>query len=129
MVCTLKGVGDAFYGDQHINNVIDDLGLVNFIYNCIALLLWLYSKFNLFYLTECQKMLKKKKNEQSDESAENDEEVTLTLSEKMYAVFVVLVLKNKLFGFIWNIAFSAGGHFSDVYFLYIILFFIFFYYL
>ena len=120
MVCTLKGVGDAFYGDQHINNVIDDLGLVNFIYNCIALLLWLYSKFNLFYLTECQKMLKKKKNEQSDESAENDEEVTLTLSEKMYAVFVVLVLKNKLFGFIWNIAFSAGGHFSDVYFLYII---------
>lgn len=120
MLSVLKGPGDALYGDQHINEVIDGLGLVNFIFNCLALILWLYSKFNLFYLTECQKMLKKKKNEQREDNADNDEEVTLTLGEKMYAVFVVLILKNKLFGFIWNIAFSAGGHFSDVYFLYII---------
>lgn len=120
MLSVLKGPGDALYGDQHINEVINGLGVVNLIFNCLSLVLWLFSKFNLFYLTECKRMLKKKKNEQTEENADNDEEVTLTFGEKMYAVFVVLILKNKLFGFIWNIAFSAGAYFSKVYFLYII---------
>lgn len=92
MITVFKGVGDSLYGDPDQNIVINSFGLTNLIFNLLALVVWLCSKFNLFYLTECQKMLKKKKNDlmnKNDNNEEEIEEITLTVIEKIKAGYIV----------------------------------------
>ena len=124
MLVILKGEGDVLYGDNQINFILIDLGFVNLAFNAVAVLLWLISKYNLLYMTECQKMInayERKRNEDDDEK-----EITLTFADKIKAAYIVLIEKNKLFGFLWNIIFSAIGSFTEEYFVYICQLFIIF---
>ena len=118
LVLFIKGEGERLYGEPSVDKYISGLGLANLIINIISLILWMQGKFQLFYLTECQKILKQKQNK----TILDDDEVHITLSifDKIYATFIVLIIKNKIFGFIWNISFSAAAFFTKIYFLYIL---------
>ena len=76
-------------------------------------------------MTECQKMLKvyEEKNKENDEE---EKEINLTVGDKFQAGFTVLVRKNNLFPFFWNILFSTIGAWTKIYFFYIIQIFIIF---
>lgn len=122
MLVILKGEGDAIYGDNKINFILIYLGFVNLAFNTLAVILWLISKYNLLYQTECEKMINlyKKRN------TEDEKEIVLSCGDKLKAAYIVLIEKNKLFGFIWNIIFSAIGSFTEEYFIYICQLFIIF---
>ena len=100
-----------------MKGVINGLGLFNLCINLLSLIFWCLGKFPLFYLTECQKILKQKENEKDEDDDENT--IELNFMDKIYATYIVLVLKNKIFGFVWNISFSAAGFITEIYFLYI----------
>ena len=117
LVSVIKGDGERIFGDQKMKRVINGLGLFNLCINLLSLIFWCLGKFPLFYLTECQKILKQKENEKDEDDDENT--IELNFMDKIYATYIVLVLKNKIFGFVWNISFSAAGFITEIYFLYI----------
>ena len=124
MLCVLKGEGDAIYGDNHINFIIQDLGYFNLGFNALCIILWLIAKFNLLYMTECQKMIKEYQNKNDDD--EDNKEIILGTGDKIKAAYIVLIKKNKLFAFVWNIILSAFASFYEIYFIYILQLFIIF---
>lgn len=124
MVIILQGEGDVLFGDNNINYVLTDLGIANLVFNSVSVMLWLISKYNLLYMTECQKMLKAYKLKQYED--EEEHKVILMTKDKLKAAFIVLIEKNKLFAFFWNILFSAVASFTQVYFIYIFQLFIIF---
>lgn len=124
LICVLKGTGDSMYGNVRYLKVIDALALSNLIFNVLSVILWMFSKYSLFYLAESSK-LKKKIKEQNKEkldenSFEEDEEIHLTIMQQYYLFYEVVIAKGKLIGFFWNIVFSAAGYFSQCQILYII---------
>ena len=125
MISVLEGEGDVLYGNEKVNFLLQDLGFANAIYNFICIILWLIAKYKLLYMTECQKMLKvyEEKNKENDEE---EKEINLTVGDKFQAGFTVLVRKNNLFPFFWNILFSTIGAWTKIYFFYIIQIFIIF---
>ena len=125
MLVVLDGEGDVLYGDEKINFLLKDLGYVNAAYNFICIILWLIAKYKLLYMTECQKMLKAYE-EQNKENDEEEKEVNLSVGDKIKASFIVLVRKNKLLPFFWNIVSSLTAAITEKYFLYIIQIFIIF---
>ena len=124
MLCILKGEGEVLYGDNNINFIIKDLGYINLGYNTMCILLWLIAKFNLLYMSECQKMIKE--YEQKNKDDEDNKEIVLTSLDKLKASYIVLIRKNKLFAFIWNILLSAFAAFTEIHFTYILQLFIIF---
>jgi hypothetical protein len=118
---SIKGEGKRLYGDPKVDIGIKILGLINLIFNFLATILWLYTKFGVYYLAEMQRILKKKKNDmdEEDNEGEEEEEIDLSIWEKLYATYIVLFGKGKLFGFIWNMAFSLAGFLTENYFFYI----------
>ena len=120
MLGTLDGEGDALYGDQVLNNIIRNLGYLNLCLNLISLILWLIAKFKLLYMTECQIMIKN----YEEQNIEEGKIIVLTLSDKFSAAFNVLIRKNKLLPFIWNIILSFVGAYKEIYIIYIIQLFI-----
>ena len=124
MLCILKGEGEVLYGDNNINFIIKDLGYINLGYNTMCIILWLIAKFNLLYMSECQKMIKE--YEQKNKDDEDNKEIVLTSLDKLKASYIVLIRKNKLFAFIWNILLSAFAAFTEIHFTYILQLFIIF---
>ena len=124
MLCVLKGEGDVLYGEDQINFILKDLGIINLSFNSICIILWLIAKYKLLYMTECQKMIKE--YEQKSDEDEDNKEIELTTGDKIKAAYIVLIRKNKLFAFIWNIILSACASFLRIYFIYILQLFIIF---
>lgn len=124
MTVILKGDYEAIYGDSQYNYIIIILGYVNCGYNGLCVILWLLAKYNLLYMTEKSKIIKnyEQKLQENDET----KEIVLTRKDKLKAAYIVLVKKNKLIAFIWNIVFSFCGSFFEIYILYIIQLFIIF---
>ena len=125
MIVVLDGEGDVLYGDEKVDFLLKDLGYVNAIYNFFCIILWLIAKYKLLYMTECQKMLKAYE-EQNKENDEEEKEIILSVGDKLKAAFIVLVKKNKLLPFFWNIILSVTAAFTEIYFIYIIQIFIIF---
>ena len=125
MISVLEGEGDVLFGDEKVNFLLKDLGYVNAVYNLICIILWLIAKYKLLYMTECQKMLKiyEDKNKENDEE---EKEISLSVADKIKACFIVLVRKNKLLPFFWNILLSIVAAITEIYFIYIIQIFIIF---
>ena len=125
MISILEGEGDVLYGNEKVNFLLKDLGYANAIYNFVCIILWLIAKYKLLYMTECQKMLKayEEKNKENDDE---EKEINLSLGDKIEASFIVLVRKNNLLPFFWNILFSTIAAVTKIYFLYIIQIFIIF---
>ena len=124
MLCILKGEGEVLYGDNHINFVIQDLGYFNLGFNALCIILWLIAKFNLLYMTECQIMIKEYEHKIDDD--EDNKEIILGTGDKIKAAYIVLIKKNKIFAFVWNIILSAFASFYEIYFIYILQLFIIF---
>ena len=120
MLIRLNGEGDALYGDEKRNYLIKNFGYTNLILNTICLILWLIAKYKLLYMTECQKMIKNYK----DQTTEDDKLIVLSLTDKLLAGFNVLIRKNKLLPFIWNIILSFLGAYKEIYIIYIFQLFI-----
>ena len=120
MLSTFNGEGDVLYGDPSVNIIIKYLGFANLSFNIISLILWLIAKYKLLYMTECQKMIKNYEEQNNEE----DTIITLTLSDKFMAGFNVLIKKNKLLPFIWNIILSFLAIYKDIYIIHIIQLFI-----
>jgi hypothetical protein len=74
----IKGEGKRLYGDPRVDLMIKILGLINLVFNFLATILWLYTKFGVYYLAEMQKILKKKQNENNEEDNDVDEENEVT---------------------------------------------------
>jgi hypothetical protein len=125
MIVVLDGEGDVLYGDEKVNFLLKDLGYVNAVYNFFCIILWLIAKYKLLYMTECQKMLKAYE-EQNKENDEEEREINLSVGDKIKAAFIVLVKKNKLLPFFWNIILSIMAALTEIYFIYIIQIFIIF---
>ena len=125
MISVLEGEGDVLYGDEKVNFLLKDLGYINCIYNIICVILWLIAKYKLLYMTECQKMLKAYED-QNKENDEEEKEISLSFGDKLKAGFTVLVKKNKLLPFFWNILLSLIAAATEIYFIYIIQIFIIF---
>jgi hypothetical protein len=125
MISVLEGEGDVLYGNEKVNFLLQYLGYANAIYNLICIILWLIAKYNLLYMTECQKMLKvyEEKNKENDEE---EKEVNLRVWDKLEAGFTVIIRNNNLLPFFWNISFSIVAALTKIYFLYIIQIFIIF---
>ena len=125
MISVLEGEGDVLYGNEKVNFLLQYLGYANAIYNLICIILWLIAKYNLLYMTECQKMLKvyEEKNKENDEE---EKEVNLRVWDKLEAGFTVIIRNNNLLPFFWNISFSIIAALTKIYFLYIIQIFIIF---
>ena len=125
MISVLEGEGDVLYGNEKVNFLLRYLGLSNAIYNFICIILWLIAKYNLLYMTECQKMLKvyEEKNKENDEE---EKEINLRFGDKLKAGFSVIIRNNNLLPFFWNISFSLIAALTKIYFLYIIQIFIIF---
>ena len=123
MIFVLKGEGDVLYGNEKVNFLLKYLGYSNAVYNCICIILWMIAKYKLLYMTECQKMLKvyEEKNKENDEE---EKEINLRFCDKIGAAFTVLVRKNNLLPFFWNILLSTTAAWTKIYFLYIIQIFI-----
>ena len=122
MIIVLTGEGEVLYGDDRINYLIKNLGYSNFTLNLISTILWLIAKFKLLYMTECQKMLKN----YEDQNNEEDAIISLSLADKLLASFNVLIRKNKLFPFFWNMALSITGAYTEKYIVFILQLFIIF---
>jgi len=120
MLYTLNGEGDALYGDEKVNIIIKNLGYINLSINFISLILWLIAKYKLLYMTECQKMIKIYKEQNNEE----DKIISLSLNDKILAGFNVLIRKNKLLPFIWNIILSFIAAYKEIYIIYIFQLFI-----
>jgi hypothetical protein len=60
LISTVEGEGERLYGDSNMAQIVDILGLFNFIFNFLVILIWILIKFPLYYLTESHKYLKKK---------------------------------------------------------------------
>ena len=99
--------------------VVDGFGYFNFILNFFVIFIWIIIKFPLYYLTESHKYLKKIKSEK-EEKNEGDDELSLSLCNKIQIIYYILVKKSTLTGFIWNFLFSCFGVFTKIYFLYIV---------
>ena len=125
MISVLEGEGDVLYGNEKVNFYLIYLGLANAVYNLICIILWLIAKYNLLYMTECQKMLKvyEEKNKENDEE---EKEVNLRFIDKLEAGFWVISRNNNILPFLWNIAFSLIASLTKIYFFYIIQIFIIF---
>ena len=120
MLSTFNGEGDVLYGDPTVNMIVKYLGYSNLILNIANLILWLIAKYKLLYMTECQKMIKNYEEQNNEE----DKIISLTLSDKFMAGFNVLIRKNKLLPFIWNIILSFFAAYKGVYIIYILQLFI-----
>ena len=101
------------------SKLVDGFGYFNFILNFLVVFIWIIIKFPLYYLTESHKYLKKLKSEK-EEKNEGDDELNLSLLNKIQIIYYILVKKSTLTGFIWNFIFSCFGVFTKIYFLYII---------
>ena len=119
LISTVEGEGERLYGDSNMAQIVDILGLFNFIFNFLVILIWILIKFPLYYLTESHKYLKKKIKEK-EEKNEDDEEINLNLFDKIYVIYFILIKKSTLTGFLWNLAFTCAGVFSKIHFLYIV---------
>ena len=120
MLAILNGEGDVLYGSQNLNKIVNYLGYSNLIFNLLCLILWLIAKYNLLYMTECQIMIKN----YEEQNKEVNTIIELSMSDKFWAGFNVLVRKNKLIPFIWNIILSFYAAYKEFYFIYIIQLFI-----
>ena len=120
MLIILKGEGDVLYGDNKINFILQYLGIINFCFNILCLILWLIAKFKLLYMTEKSKMIKDYKEKTKQK------EFVLSKKDKLYAAYIVLIQKNKLFSYFWNIILSGVASFTGKYIFYIIQLFIIF---
>lgn len=120
MLATLKGTKDSlihnFLYKEH--RAINSIGLTNLLFNCLSLVLWVYLKFHIYYHTACQKMLKKRKMALHSEDQTINDDVSLTIKDKILVGFMVLFSRNKISGFYWNIICCAGAYFTNVLFLY-----------
>jgi hypothetical protein len=108
MIIVLTGEGEVLYGDDRINYLIKYFGYINFLVNLISTILWLIAKFKLLYMTECQKMLKNYEEQNNEE----DVIISLSLTDKLIASFNVLIRKNKLLPFFWNMILSIIGSYT-----------------
>ena len=106
-------------GHFKYGGLVNGFGYLNFILNFFVIFIWVIIKFPLYYLTESHKYLKKLKSEK-EERNEGDEELNLSLFNKIHIVYLILVKTSTLTGFIWNFLFSCLAVFSKIYFLYII---------
>ena len=120
MLVVLDGEGDVLFGDDVLNTVVKNLGYCNLTLNLVSLILWLIAKYKLLYMTECQIMIKNYEEQNNEE----DKIIILTLSDKFSAAFNVLIRKNKLLPFFWNIVLSFIGAYKEIYIIYIIQLFI-----
>ena len=140
MIVILKGEGDVLYGDDKINFVLIYLGIINAVFNVLVIVLWLISRFNLLYMTEKRKMIKTRQRQlrnDNDDSVNSsisigisnthyNDESLLTCKDKLKAVFIVLISKHQINGFIWNVIFSSIASSTEIYFIYICQLFIIF---
>ena len=55
-----------------MKRVINGLGLFNLCINLLSLIFWCLGNFLLFYLNECQNILKQKENEKDEDDNENN---------------------------------------------------------
>ena len=101
------------------SKIVDGFGYFNFILNFFVIFIWVIIKFPLYYLTESHKYLKKIKSEK-EEKNEGDDELSLSLFNKIQIIYYILVKKSTLTGFIWNFIFSFLGVITKIYLLYII---------
>lgn len=99
MIASLEYV-DLAEGMPDIFPAIKGLAIVQIIFNSIFLLIWMYSKFPLYYLIERKKYSSKRKIEIEEISVLQNFSIIL-----YHAIF----LKNEINGFIWNIVFSSIG--------------------
>ena len=120
MLIVLTGEGEVLYGDDRINFVIKNLGYANFLVNLLSTILWLIAKFRLLYMTECQKMIKNYEEQNNEE----DVIISLTWTDKLIASFNVLIRKNKLLPFFWNMILSIIGSYTEQYIIFIVQLFI-----
>ena len=106
-------------GHFKYSGLVNGFGYLNFILNFFVIFIWVIIKFPLYYLTESHKYLKKLKSEK-EERNEGDDELNLSLFNKIHIFYLILVKTSTLTGFIWNFIFSCLAVFSKIYFLYII---------
>ena len=119
LLSTVQGETERLYGDSKAKNIVDGLGLFNFICNFLIILVWIIIKLPLYYLTESHKYLKKIIKEK-EEKNEDDEKINLNLFNKIYVIYYILIKKSTLTGFLWNVVLSCAGVFSRIHFLYIV---------
>ena len=104
---------------SNAKTLVDSLGLFNFIFNFLIILVWILIKFPLYYLTESHKYLNKIIKEK-EEKNEDDKKISLNIFNKIYVIYYILIKKSTLIGFLWNLIFTCAGVFSKVHFVYII---------
>ena len=119
LLSTVNQDSEKIFKRSTAKTIVDSLGLFNFIFNLVIIIIWILIKFPLYYLTESHKYLNKIIKEK-EEKNEDDKKISLNLFNKIYVVYYILIKKSKLIGFLWNFIFTCAGVFSKVHFLYII---------
>ena len=123
MLVKVGGVGESMSLYSDYDTLLNVFGLINFVFNVLVLVLWFYTKFIIYYNSECQKRLKKKKEMNKRLSIfgnEDPEEPTLSLYEKIKVGCTVVLLKNKTLPFVWNGVMSGVGALMNIHFLFIL---------
>lgn len=87
-------------GQQKLSDVVFALGLSNVILNSIAIIIWLYTKFQLYYNIEKKKFSLKYK-------IENPNNISKWNRYFIIPIIETIVKKNETNGFMWNVIFSA----------------------
>ena len=123
MLVKVGGVGETMHFISTNDALLNVLGFINFIFNVLVLVLWFYTKFIIYYNSECQKQLRKKEEISKRLSLfeiEDPEKPKLSIYEKAKIAFIVIVLKNKTTSFVWNGVMSGVGAFMNTHFLFVL---------
>lgn len=96
--------------EQKLSDVVFILGLINVIFNAIIIVIWLYTKFSLYYKIELKKFALKNKIDSNNDIKNFDRYFNIPIID-------TIIKKNEINAFISNMILSAiavsnkGNHF------------------
>lgn len=113
------GISDITFeltmGPQISTILIMLFAIISIILNTVLSLLWLYSKYPLYYHIELEKLKEKNKSTISNENSKDENVLKLSfIGKAKLMIWNSIILKNQINGFIWNIIFSLIGIAGDM---------------